>query len=314
VTELLPAGRPLLVAAGRVLPAGLVLLAIGRFLSSWRPCGRREWATTIGLALANFGVFFPLLIVAGYRLPGGVAASVGGTQPLLVIAFSWLIVGRRSRLAEVVIGVAAVIGVSLVVIRPGAEIDPVGVVAALGANVSFSIGVVLTRRQAPPANRLAATGWQLLISGMLLLPLAIVAEGAPPAITTRNAAGFAYLSLIGTAVAFVLWFNGVRRLHATAPPLLGLAAPVTGVVMGWLVLSESLSSLQILGFGVTVAAITHGAFLQAETRSVERGDRVADGEDTASVVDVEVLDHPAVDRDHALAQSLGRLECLDHAT
>jgi probable blue pigment (indigoidine) exporter len=199
-----------------------------------------------------------------------------------------------------------------VVIRPGFAVDPVGVLAALGANVSFSIGVVLTRRQASPPNRLAATGWQLAISGLLLFPLAIAAEGAPPPVTARSAVGFTYLSLIGTAAAFVVWFNGVRRLPTTAPPLLGLAAPVTGVVMGWLVLAESLATLQILGFGITIAAITHGVFLRAESSSVERGDCLGDREDATGVVDVEVLDHPAVDRDHAAALGFGGLECLDH--
>jgi probable blue pigment (indigoidine) exporter len=295
-----------------VLPAGIVLLVLGRFVSTWRPRGRREWSATVGLALANFGIFFPLLIVAVYRLPGGVAASVGGTQPLLVLAFSWLIVGRRARPVEVAIAAAAVIGVALVVIRPGAAIDPAGVLAALGANMSFSIGVVLTRLQAPPPNRLASTGWQLAISGLLLFPLAIAAEGAPPPVAARSAVGFAYLSLIGTAAAFVIWFNGVRRLPTTAPPLLGLAAPVTGVVMGWLVLAESLATLQILGFGVTIAAITHGVLLRAESRSAEGCDRVGDRQDATGVVDVEVLDHPAVDRDHAAALGLGGLECLDH--
>ena len=75
VTQLLPAGRPLLVAALRVLPAGLLLVAAGRLSSRWRPRGR-EWRPTAVLAACNFAVFFPLLVVAVYRLPGGVAAAV----------------------------------------------------------------------------------------------------------------------------------------------------------------------------------------------------------------------------------------------
>ena len=53
-------------------------------------------------------------------------------------------------------------------------------------------------------------------------------EGAPADLTGRNVLGFAYLSLVGTALAFVVWFTGIRRLPIAAPPLLGLAAPVTG--------------------------------------------------------------------------------------
>ena len=89
----------------------------------------------------------------------------------------------------------------------------------------------------------------------------LMVEGAPPALTGRNVAGVAYLSLVGTALAFVFWFNGIRRLPAAAPPLLGLAAPVTGAVMGWIVLGQALSPLQLSGFVVTLSAIAYGTSL-----------------------------------------------------
>ncbi|QYG91917.1 EamA family transporter [Iamia sp. SCSIO 61187] len=260
ITELLPDGRPLFVAWMRVAPAGLVLVTLGLLASRWRPRGA-EWGRTAVLATCNFGLFFPLLFVAVYRLPGGVAAAVGGLQPLLVLALTGAITGRRPRPRDLGVGVVAAVGVGLVVVRPGADIDPVGVLAAVGANLSFSLGVVLTKRFPAPGNRLAATGWQLLAGAALLTPLALLVEGAPPPITGQNVLGFAYLSLIGTAVAYVLWFRGIRRLPAAAPPLLGLAAPVTGAVMGWVVLGQALSPVQLVGFAVTVGAIAYGATL-----------------------------------------------------
>ncbi len=266
VTELLPHGRPLLVAAMRVVPSGIVLLLAGAVVSRWRPRGEEWWRTAV-LALFNFGLFFPLLIVAVYRLPGGVAAAVGGLQPLLVAGFTWLLARRRPRSVDLTVGVVAALGVALVVLRPGAEPDLVGVVAAVAANVSFSIGVVLTKRFPPPSNRIAATGWQLVMGGALLVPLTLLVEGAPPTLDGRNLAGFAYLSLAATALAFVLWFNGIRRLPTPAPPLLGLAAPVTGALMGWLVLGQSLSPMQLIGFAITIGAITYGATLQIPTSS-----------------------------------------------
>lgn len=267
VTELLPAGRPMLVAAIRVLPAGLLLLVLGRRASAWRPHGR-EWGHAGLLALCNFGLFFPLLFGAVYRLPGGVAAAAGGIQPLLVALFSWLVVGRRPRRHELVVGVVAAIGVALVVVKPGAGLDATGIAMAVGANVSFAFGVVFTKRLPTPPNRLAATGWQLTMAGALLVVVAGVAEGTPPAISGRNLAGFAYLAIAATAVAYVLWFDGIRKLPAIAPPLLGLAAPVTGAALGWIVLGQSLSPVQLLGFVITIAAIARGATLGTGDRPV----------------------------------------------
>ncbi len=261
ITELLPDGRPLLVAATRVVPAGLVLLVSGMLVSRWRPRGA-EWWQTGTLALFNFAIFFPLLIVAVFRLPGGVAAAVGGLQPLFVAALTWLLAGRRPRVLDLGVGFVAALGVGLIVIRPGADIDPIGVLAAVGANVSFAVGVVLTKRFPAPSNRLAATGWQLLMSGLILMPLTAMAEGAPPSLTVGNIAGFAYLSLAATALAFLLWFNGIRRLPIAAPPLLGLAAPITAATLGWAILDQSLSPLQLTGFVVTIAGIAYGASLR----------------------------------------------------
>lgn len=257
VTQFLPHGRPLLVAALRVLPAGLMLLLVTLFTSRWRPHGR-EWGHTIVLSMCNFGLFFPLLIGAVYRLPGGVAAAMGGVQPLLVAALSKLINRRSPARGELAFGALAVLGVSMVVVRPGAGLDPVGVVLALAANVSFAMGVVLTKRFAP-SNRIGSAGWQLTLAAAVLVPLMLIVEGVPHALTWRNAGGFAYLSLVATAVAFVLWFNGIRRLPTAAPPLLGLGAPITGALLGWVVLGQSLSPLQLLGLTISVIAIGRGA-------------------------------------------------------
>jgi len=94
-----------------------------------------------------------------------------------------------------------------------------------------------------------------------------VVEGRPPLPTTRNLVGFGYLGLIATGAAFVVWFAGIRRLPTAAPPLLGLAAPVTGALLGWVVLDQSLSMIQLAGFAITLGAIAYGAVLGSPATS-----------------------------------------------
>lgn len=262
ITELLPADRPLLIGAMRVAPAGIVLMAVGAISSRWRPRGV-EWWRTATLAAFNFAIFFPMMVVAVYRLPGGVAAAVGGLQPLLVSCLTAISTRQRPRPWELAIGCVAAGGVAMVVIRPGADVDAVGVLAAFLAFVSFSAGIVLTKRFPTPANRVASTGWQLAMGAVVLVPLALLVEGPPPELTGRNVVGFGYMSLVATAGAFLLWFNGIRRLPAAAPPLLALTNPVTAAVLGWALLGQSLAPTQLVGFAVTLAAIAYGAVLGA---------------------------------------------------
>lgn len=295
VTELLPEWGSLWVPVIRVLPAGLVIVGATLLHSRWRPRGA-AWRRLSALAITNFAVFFPLLIVAVYRMPGGIAAAMGGVQPILVVVLTWLFGGRPPRRVELAVGALAATGVGLVVIRPGAAIDPIGLLAALGANLSFAAGVVLTKRwPTDPAHRVSAIGWQLLVSGALLLPLALAVDGLPPAPDAAALVGIAHLSLVGTALAFVLWFHGIRSLPTAAPPLLGLAAPVTGVVLGWAVRDESLNAVQLAGFALVIGAIAYGAIGTERDRAGQARATVFDRTPATSIV--------IVPRDELVAQA-----------
>ncbi|WP_078896898.1 EamA family transporter [Streptomyces sp. NRRL S-495] len=256
-TELLPPGRPLLAGVLRALPAGLLLIALTRRL----PSGSWWWRSLI-LGALNIGAFFALLFVAAYRLPGGVAATVGAVQPLIAAGLSAALLGDRLSLRTLLSGIAGVAGVSLLVLRAGAQLDALGIVAALGGAVVMATGVVLSKRWTSPAPLLATTGWQLTAGGLLLLPVAFLVEGPPPShLTGANLLGYGYLSLIGAAVAYALWFRGIRALPPTSVTFLGLLSPVVATALGWLVLGQDLSPVQALG-----ALIVLGSLVAAQTQ------------------------------------------------
>ncbi|GGX10353.1 ABC transporter permease [Streptomyces malachitofuscus] len=253
-TEFLPPDRPLFTGLMRALPAGLVLLALARVL----PRGAWWWKATV-LGALNIGAFFPLLFLSAYRLPGGMAAVVGSVGPLLVVALSALLLGQRPTFRNVLTGVVAAFGVSLVVLKAAGALDVLGVLAALTATASMSAGTVLTKRWGRPegVGPLALTGWQLTAGGLLVAPVAFLAEGAPPALDAPAAGGYVYLALANTAIAYWLWFRGIGRLTATQVTFLGPLSPLTAAVVGWAALGESLTPLQLTGmalaFGATVA-------------------------------------------------------------
>ena len=119
----------------------------------------------------------------------------------------------------------------------------------------MAAGTVLSRKWQPPVSPLTFTAWQLTAGGALLLPASIWAEPALPALSTSNVIGFAYLGLIGSALTYALWFRGVGRLEPSAVSALGFLSPATALILGWLVLDEHLSALQISGFLIVLASI-----------------------------------------------------------
>jgi probable blue pigment (indigoidine) exporter len=249
-TEFLPAGYPLTVAMLRALPAGLLLLLVVRQMPKgiW-------WARSFLLGGLNFAFFWAMLFVSAYRLPGGVAATVGAIQPLIVVALSRIVLGSPVRVLSVIAGVAGLAGVALLVLSPGAILDPLGVVAGLAGAVSMAFGTVLSRHWAPPVSALTFTAWQLAAGGLLLVPVALIFEPSLPPLTAANLAGFAYLGLIGAAFTYLLWFRGLSRLEPAQVAPLGFLSPVVAILLGWGVLGQHLTVVQSLGIVVVFASV-----------------------------------------------------------
>ncbi|MCX2925392.1 EamA family transporter [Streptomyces sp. NEAU-W12] len=253
-TELLPPDRPLFTGLMRALPAGLLLLASAGVL----PKGAWWWKAAV-LGALNIGAFFPLLFLSAYRLPGGLAAVVGSVGPLFVAGLAGPLLGQRPTARTLLTGMVAALGVSLVVLKAAGALDPLGVAAALASTASMSTGTVLTKRWGRPegVGPLALTGWQLTAGGLLIAPLALLVEGAPPALDAPAVGGYLYLALVNTALAYCLWFRGMGHLTATQVTFLGPLSPLTAAVLGWAALGETLTPLQLAGmvlaFGATVA-------------------------------------------------------------
>jgi probable blue pigment (indigoidine) exporter len=249
-TQLLPANRPLLAGTLRALPAGLLLAAIARR----RPRGAWWWKSGV-LGLLNIGAFFPLLFLAAYRLPGGVAAAVGAIQPLVAAALAAVLLGERFRVVNLLTGLMGVAGVALLVLRNDVPLDAVGVLAALGGALSMATGVVMTKKWGRPVSLLAFTSWQLVAGGLVILPVMLVFEGLPSELSGRNIAGYAWLSLVGCALAYSLWFRGIGKLPVAATSVLALIAPVVAAIIGFVALDQTLTALQLVGVAVILAAV-----------------------------------------------------------
>ncbi len=252
-TQFLPAGYPVTMALLRALPAGLLLLFIVRQLPP-----RAWWGRVLALGALNFAVFWCLLFVTAYRLPGGVAATLGSLQALLVILLARGALGTPIRAVSVLAALAGVAGVAALVLGPEARLDPLGLLAGIGGAASMAAGTVLSRKWHPPVPPLTFTAWQLTAGGLLLTPVAIVVEPALPPLSLPNLAGLVWLGLIGAAVTYWLWFRGVARIEPSAVSMLGMMSPVTAVLLGWLLLGEVLTPVQVAGMAVVLGSVWAG--------------------------------------------------------
>ncbi|MCG8915884.1 EamA family transporter [Actinokineospora sp. PR83] len=254
-TELLPPGHPLFASLARALPAGLLAIAVTRAL----PTGA-WWCRSAVLGALNIGAFFPLLFVAAHHLPGGVAATLGAAQPLVVAVLVVVVLREPFSAWRLSWGLVGITGVALVVLRSTAALDAVGVAAGLMSAVSMGVGVTLTKKWGRPTGvpAMGLAGWQLTAGGLFLLPVTLLVEGAPPSIDSTALTGYAWLGLIGGLLSYTLWFDGIARLPVASVAVLGLLSPLVAATLGAVLLGQTPGAAQVVGFALALAAIVAG--------------------------------------------------------
>jgi probable blue pigment (indigoidine) exporter len=307
-TEALPGGHPLTLAALRALPAGILLLALTR---SFPPLALMSRILILGVL--NFGLFWTMLFIAAERLPGGVAATLGAIQALMVIILARTWLGTPIMGGAVVAAVAGVVGVAFLLLEPTAALNPVGILAGVLGAASMAAGTVLSRKWAPPVSPLSFTAWQLSAGGLVLLPVAMLFEPALPSLSVTNWLALAWLGLIGAAATYGLWFRGLARLEPAAVSMLGMVSPLVAVALGWLWLNQSLTQLQILGGGIVLASVWVGQIANRQVQGRARNSEAARRRRRAVTVDLCALsEHRLNDLGLSRSDLVGQAPTMGH--
>lgn len=101
----------------------------------------------------------------------------------------------------------------------------------------------------------------------MLLPVALITEGPFTEVTRTNLWGFVYLGLIGTVLAYALWFRGIDKLNPTAASYLGLLSPIVATLIGYVFLQETFSTVQIVGVVIVLVSVIIGQESQSKRQS-----------------------------------------------
>src|SRR5579859_2654751 len=265
----LASSPPLWLAALRAL-LGTVGVAVGLLVS--RPgtvltAGERRDAFLLGIPTT--GLFFGLWFSAATQVPAGQTAVIIYTFPLWVVLLSFLLLADRApRLAWASVGIGF-LGVVLIE-QPwngaSGNLPPVALGELLAAAASWALGTVLLKsRIRGPALR-TANVYQLLCGAVLLLLAAVVFEPHPTiAITASFVVSLLWLGLIGTALAYGVWFMLLERFPAPTVSTWAFLTPVVALVAAVLIFGETLDLVQLAG----VAAVLASAFVIARKAASE---------------------------------------------
>jgi drug/metabolite transporter (DMT)-like permease len=255
---------PFLMVSIRFLVAGAILYALMR--PRERPT-RRHWASAFVI-----GAF---LLVGGNavvawsetRIDSGVAALIVATIPLWLAIMDFTVSGRRLSLQTIVGLVVGFAGIALL-LRPGADIDPVGAFICVLAPVSWAVGSLYVRGASRPARPLLGAGMEMLAGGALLavVGLATGERVDVGSISERSLLGLAFLIVFGSIVAYSC-YTWLLKVAPTA--LVGTYAyvnPVIAVLLGAAFLSEPITSWMLLAGGAIVLSVA--LIVRAQSRPI----------------------------------------------
>jgi drug/metabolite transporter (DMT)-like permease len=276
MTPLLAGAQPLMVAALRLLPAGVVLLAVAVALGRPLAVDPQDWPWLLLFAAVDGALFQGLLAMGLGRSGAGLGSVLIDSQPLLVALLARALFGEAINpvgWVGLLLGVLGILclGLPADLLRhwwlEGPRVIDLqawshGELWMLGAAAAMAVGTVLCRFATKHSDALVVTGWHMLLGGLpLLLGAAWMAQapasnGGPRAATvlgfwpqwTASQWGLmAYASLLGSALAYGLFFWFASKGDLTGFTALTFLTPVFALLSGLLFLEESLRPLQWLG-------------------------------------------------------------------
>src|SRR5258707_2431374 len=250
---------PLTVVLLRVTIAAIILLPLLWVYRIGFPKGVSGWTPFFAIALLNNILPFCLIVVGQTYIPSGLASILNATTPLFTVLVMAAAGDEKLHMRRVAGVIAGLIGV---IILHGQELgfqsgEGIGILLCLAAAFSYGLSALYARRKLSDSPPLATATFQMLASSLMMTVIAAIFERpwqlSMPGVTTWLAViGLAALS---TALAYIVFFQILRRSGSTNVMLVTLLIPVTAILLGYLVLGESVSLREIIGALVIGSAL-----------------------------------------------------------
>ena len=249
---------PVLFAGSRTLLCGVVM-TLAALVWGGGANIRDGWPVYLLLAFFNVVLFMGLQTLAILYMPSGTAAVVIYLQPILVGFLSYLMLAEPLSAAKVVglvLGFSGVVVVSVGSLSEASLGTPLGVAFGVASAVSWALGTVYFKKYGENLSTLWAVGGPFLLGGICLTALGLALEPLSEISWTGTyVASWLYASLVGTALAWILWLGLVRAGEASRVSAYVFFVPLVSVLLGALFLGESLSSLLLVGAALVVSSI-----------------------------------------------------------
>ncbi len=249
---------PLLLLAARFLLASLLMFGIAAITRVRWTLSRRDVLLFALLGIANQAIYLGVGYVALRDISAGLSVLIFSANPIVTAVFAALVLGERMTWSKAVGLVLGIAGVAFIVqSRLSIGSDHLrGILLTVVSLLSFVGGTILFKRYAPKDGLWIGNGVQSLAAGVALLPFSLASESIGDIVPTwRLLACFAFLVLLVSVFAYLLWFKILTLSGATAASSYYFLLPPLGMLFGWLLLGEHVALSDLLGIIPVVLGI-----------------------------------------------------------
>ncbi len=233
---------PLTVAAGRVVVAAAIALAMLRLMGGRLPTPGRDWRPLVVIGLLTTAVPFTGIAWGQRYIDSGLAGIIYGTIPIFTVLFAHFLTADERFTARRGMGVAVGLGGVVLIFGPAALAgigdSLLGSALTLMAATSHALGAIYVRR-CRHLSPVVLTSGQLVCGALILVPLSLIFD-VPWQLQPTGSALTAVVgvAVVGTAVPLLITFWLIQRIGATNTSLLAFLMPVMAVGLGAVLLGE----------------------------------------------------------------------------
>lgn len=252
---------PFTFAGIRFVIAALILSLVVAVRRRPLPNDWRDWALIAGTGILAFGINYGLLFWGEHRTSSGLAAILQTIIPVFGLLLAHLHLPEERITVPKIVGVAlGIAGVGLIFSNQMETGGP----SALQGSVAIVIGAfgaaysnVLVKARGGRLDYATLAAGQMIFGLVPLLIIGIVFEGNPLKLhwTPLAVVSLLYLALVGSAVAFLLYYWLVRHMAVTTTMLIALVTPLIAVTLGMIVRDEELTWRIVVGGASIMAGI-----------------------------------------------------------
>ncbi|HEV8228513.1 MAG TPA: EamA family transporter [Candidatus Limnocylindria bacterium] len=261
---------PFVFAFERAVAVSCVLIALSLAMRLPFPRDRRVIAAAVVVGVVNTGSSWAIIFWSEQFVPSGLVSVFGASSPIWTALLAhFLVQGDRLSALKITGLVLGLAGIAVLVGAPAAGSRPEAVIASVLLAImpmTWSVGTILQARVLRQGSPLPLVAVGTCAGTLVLLPFAAAQAGETAHWTTAAVLAFAYLVIFGSCVGLVLQMWLTRSLRPTTMTLAQVVIPAQALLIGALVLGESITWRMVLGAAMVVVAVALNTLAGGGTR------------------------------------------------